>query len=103
MREWHQAESTSLNHEPAGLYPPCLAHRGKLNNGSNKALILSLPLQSHFDTNPQSDVLRKCAALISRGHAKRMEKWTNILQFYYQLDLNRSRNHMEEEDPKYFT
>lgn len=88
MREWHQAKSTSLNHEPAGLYPLCLAHSGKLNNGSNKALILPLPLQSHVDTKLQSDVLRKCAALISRGHAKRMEKWTNNLKSYYQLDLN---------------
>lgn len=56
-----------------GLYPSYSAPGGKLNIGSNKALILFLPLQSHFDTErcPQ-----KCAAFISRSSGARGKKRT---------------------------
>ncbi len=100
-------ESPCWSSEPAGLYPLCLNRGNKLNNGSNKALILPLPLQSHFDIKmwvlfSKSDVLKvMLSASISQGQAERMKtEW--FFRFYYQSDLNWFWNHMEGEDPKCF-
>lgn len=75
---WHQAELTSSTPKPAGLYPPCWTQSGKLNS-SNKALILPLHLQYHYDTKLQSNVLKECPAFISRGQAKHMGSFTTHL------------------------
>lgn len=89
MREWHQAGSTSL--DLTGLYPLCLAHSGKLNMGSNKALI-PFPYLFNLTLTQNRRVMSSKTCCFDVEVKQRT--WSLKV---YQLVPNRFRNHMEED------